>query len=235
MPGTNVNGPITFETGAGISEAEQREILEGIEKAVRQDRRSLGGASPVKAKKRGLLFPLLVNVAGILLLAAGLVFFLKFRSGGEIKTRQGPALYNSAERALIQEIRRETTQELKAKEREIGLILDKLTGVDEELRELYSSNQELTAEQKAVEADLQRLQEEYRSSLSSLQDERSQILETSRIREANLRAQFDERANELKAQAEQSREALSSARIELERLSGDQEKGAAVEAQLSGL
>jgi predicted RNase H-like nuclease (RuvC/YqgF family) len=235
VTGDSAAGGPVFDSGSGISEAEQREIFEGIERAVRRDRRSLGEDSRFTAKKRGLVFPILVNAAALLLLGAGLAVFLGAQAEGDPQVRRATALYNSAERALIQEIRRETAQELRAKEREIDSILAKLTGVDEELRELYSSNQELTAEQRAVEANLQSLQEEYRTNLGSLQDERSRILESSRAREASLRAQFDERAGELAAQAEQSREALSSARSELERLSGDQEKGAAIEAQLSGM
>jgi chromosome segregation ATPase len=235
VPGDALNAGIVFDTDSGISETEQREILEGIEKAVRREHGSLGEIPWSGAQKRGLLFPLLVNAAGLVLLGIGLAFFLLYRDSAETRVRGATALYNTAERALIREIRRETAQELDAKEREIDSILAMLTGVDEELRELYSNNQELTEEQKLTEANLQRLQEEYRSSLDSLQDERSRILESSRAREASLRAQFDERAGELTAQAEQSREALSRARSELERLSTDQEKGAAVEAQLSAM
>jgi chromosome segregation ATPase len=228
---------IVFDTGSGISEAEQREILAGIEQAVRQDRRGLGDeALPIQAKKRGLLFPVLVNIVSLLLLGIGVaVILLIFRGSGETQNRRGAMLYNSAERALIQEIRRETAREVESKEQEINQIQGKLTGVDAELQDLYSSNQELTAEQKAIEADLQRLQEEYRTNLTSLQDDRSRILEASRSREVSMRAQFDARASELSAQATQSREALSSAQSELERLSTDQEKGATIEAQLSGL
>jgi chromosome segregation ATPase len=226
---------IVFDTESGISEGEQREILEGIEKAVRREQRSLGEAPRPAAKKQGVLFPLLVNLAGLVLLAGGLAFFLVFRDSGELRVRGTTALYNSAERALIREIRRETAQELDAKEQEIDSIFAKLTGVDDELRELYSSNQELTVEQKITEANLRRLQEEYRGNLDSLRDERSSILENSRAREASLRAQFDERAGELAVQAEQSREALSRARSELDRLSSDQEKAAAVEAHLGAM
>jgi chromosome segregation ATPase len=226
---------IVFDTESGISETEQREILEGIAQAVRREQRSLGESPRSGAKKRGILFPLLVNVAGLVLLGLGLAFFLVFRDSAEIRVQGSAALYNSAERALIREIRRETSLELDAKEREIDSILAKLTGVDGELRELYSSNQELTAEQKITEANLQRLQEEYRGNLSSLQDERSLILESSRVREASLRAQFDERAGELVAQAERSEEALSRIRSELERLSTDQARGATVEAHLSAM
>ncbi|MDR0400764.1 MAG: hypothetical protein LBH51_07445 [Treponema sp.] len=225
---------VVFDVGSGISEEEQRGILEGIETAVRRDRRTLAEEKPVRAKKRAL-FPLWVNLAALLILGAALALFMGFRGEDGAELRRGGALYNSTERALIREIRLETTRELEAKEAEIGDFLAKLAGVNEELRELYSNNQELTAEQKAVEANLRLLQEEYTDSLSSLQDERSRILESSRAREANLKAQLDERAAELAAQAERSREALSSAQREIERLAGDQEKGAAIEAQLSGL
>ncbi|MDR0641877.1 MAG: hypothetical protein LBG07_05385 [Treponema sp.] len=232
--GNSGDDDIVFDSGSGISEAEQKGILEGIENAVRQNHRSLAGDKPVRAKKRAL-FPLLVNIAALLLLGAALVLFLRSQGEESAGPRRGAMLYNSTERALIREIRRETARELDAKEAEIDDFLAKLAGVDNELRELLSNNQELTAEQKVVEANLRRLQEEYTANISSLEDERSLILEASRAREASLKAQLDERAAELAAQAERSREALSSAQQEIDRLSSDQEKGAAIESQLSGL
>jgi chromosome segregation ATPase len=234
MSGAGPDPGIVFDTGSGISEAEQRGILEGIENAVRQDRRALTADRPARAKKRAL-FPLLVNAAALLFLAAALLLFMRSREEERAGTRRGAALYNSTERALIREIRQETARELDAKDAEIGDFLAKLAGVDHELRELHSNNQELTAEQKVVEANLRRLQEEYTASISSLENERSRILEESRAREAGLKAQLDERAQEMAAQAERSRATLSSAQREIDRLSGDQEKGAAIEAQLSGL
>jgi chromosome segregation ATPase len=234
VSGTGLEPGIVFDSGSGISEEEQRGILEGIEDAVRQDRHALAAGRPVRAKKRAL-FPILVNAASLLILGAALAFFTAFRGEEGAGTRRGAVLYDSTERALIREIRMETARRLEAKESEIGEFLRKLAGVDKELRELHSNNQELTAEQKAVEANLRRLQEEYTVSISSLEGERSQILEDSRARESSLKAQLDERAQELAAQAERSRAALSSAQREIDRLSSDQEKGAAIEAQLSGL
>jgi chromosome segregation ATPase len=231
---TDLDPGIVFDAGSGISEAEQRGILEGIEKAVRRDHRTLAGEKPVRAKKRAL-FPLIVNIAALLILGAALAVFMSFRGEEDAELHRRGTLYNSTEQALIREIRLETARELEAKETEIGEFLAKLSGVNAELQELYSNNQELTAEQRAVEANLRLLQEEYTVNLSSLQDERSRILESSRAREASLKAQLDERAAELAAQAERSREALSGAQREIDRLAGDQEKGAAIEAQLSGL
>ncbi|MDR1636872.1 MAG: hypothetical protein LBR93_05995 [Treponema sp.] len=243
------SGEIVFNTGetpadmdglvtdSGISEAEQREIIADIERIALRNRESLSRDKPAafKAKRRGGLFPLLVNILALFLLAGAALVLYFLHNRDEAALRLGNRAYNSTEWALIREIRRETARELEEKEGEIVSISSKLAGVDGELRKLHSSNEELTAEQRAVEADLQRLQEEYRASLGSLQDDRSRILEASRTREASLRAQLEAQTQELTAANEQSREALGAARAELDRLSGDQEKGAAIEAHMSGL
>jgi hypothetical protein len=284
----------SFDTGSGISEEEQREILAGINRAAEKNRRSLSGEKPpLRAQKRGILFPALVNGAAILLLGGGIFLLSAFHGREEARFRESPAAYNPAERALIEEIRRETSSLLEAKENEISLILSKLTGVDSELQDLQDSvesmmgekeaelrremgeafaverqrlvdqnlseaaiaermrqfdaeriagmntelagyRQRLDAERAAAEVNLQKLQEEYRSSLSTLQTERSQILEASRAREASLRAQLEERTRELNAVSEQSRAELGSARSELERLSAAEERAAVIEGQLGG-
>ncbi|MDR2258858.1 MAG: hypothetical protein LBE14_06890 [Treponema sp.] len=283
-----------FDTASGISEEEQREILAGINSIAEKNRRSLSAdKAAFSAGKKGRVFPVLVNVAAVFILGGGFFLLSLFHGKEEVRVREGAAVYNPAERALIEEIRRETSSRLEAKENEISLMASKLTGVDAELQELQASvetmmgekeaelrkemneafdaerqrlvdqnlseaaiaermrqfdaeriarmNTELSAyrqrldtERTASESNLQKLQEEYRASLSNLQDERSQILESSRAREASLYAQLEARTRELTAVSEQSQAALSSARSELERLSGEQEKAAAIESQLGG-
>ncbi|GHV92037.1 hypothetical protein AGMMS50268_25400 [Spirochaetia bacterium] len=230
------NNGILIDTTSGIPESEQREILDGIENITAKNRLSLSEEQKnlfvkgkIRAKRGGIRFPLIVNIAAVLLLAGAFFILYSLHDKEVAQIREGRAVYNSAERALIQEIRRETARELEEKEREISLITGKLSGVDAELQELHSSNQELTAEQRETEMELQRRQEEYRSSLGLLQNERAQLLESSRAREAGLRAQLEERTRELTAVTEQG----NAARNELERLSSDQEKAAAIEAQLS--
>jgi chromosome segregation ATPase len=283
-----------FDTGSGISEDEQREILAGINRVAEKNRRALSREKPpLRAQKRGSFFPVLVNVAAILVLGGGFFSLSVFHGKDEVRFRESPAAYNPAERALIEEIRRETNSRLEAKESEISLISSKLTGVDSELQNLQSSvetmmgdkeaelrkemgeafaverqrlvdqnlseaaiaermrqfdaeriarmntelagyRQRLDAERAASESNLQKLQDEYRASLSTLQDERSQILEASRNREANLHAQLEARTRELNAVSERSQAELGSARSELERLSGAQEKAAVIEGQVAG-
>ncbi|MDR2480120.1 MAG: hypothetical protein LBD48_12515 [Treponema sp.] len=242
-----VDAGILFDAGSGIPEDEQREILARINSIAEKNRQSLAEAAPgtkgrtrFRAKKSGGLFPVVVNVIALALLAGGFYLLSFFHTRTDTQVREGPKVYNSDERALIEEIRRETSTSIEQKENEITLIASKLDEVDAALQELHSNNQELIAEQLAAEQRLLALQEEYRSALSSLQDERSRILEEARMREASLQAQLEARARDFAAASEQSRLALEqrdaaigAARSELERLSREQTQAANVEAQLS--
>ena len=231
---------IVFDPNSGISEEEQREILAKINGIAEKNRRALAEGSAAeagkkrrfKAKKSGSLFPALVNAAALVLLAGGIALLSSFQSKTDTQVREGVRVYNSAERALIDEIRKETSSRIAAKENEIAIIVSQLERVDAELQNLNSSNDELNAEQQTTEKQLLALQEEYRSALASLRDERSRILEEARAREAVLHAQLEARARELSTVAEQSAAALGYARSELERLSLEQEKAAVVEAHL---
>ncbi|MDR0387767.1 MAG: hypothetical protein LBH57_06985 [Treponema sp.] len=294
---------IVIDPGAGISEDEQREILAEINRITAKNRLSPDGDGPeagesgkkragvFNAKKKDGLFPALVNVTAVVLLAGGFFFLSSFQGKEEVKIREGDRIYNIAEQALIEEIRRETASQLAAKENEITLMTSKLSGVDTELQalqdavetmmrdkeaelrqemgEAFAAERQRLVEQNLSEAAiaermrqfdaeriagmnveltnyrrqldderadsgtaLRSLQEEYRSSLSSLQNERSQLLETSRAREAALRTQLEAGARELAAVTEQAQASLSSVRGELERLSGEQEKAGVIESQL---
>jgi chromosome segregation ATPase len=242
---------ITFDPKSGISEDEQKEILEKIDGITESRRRSLsatadaGEAAEVgggkgkknrfKAKKSGNLFPALVNAAAVIALVGGLFVLSSFQGKTDTQVRTGTKVYNSAERALIAEIRKETSSRLEAKENEIAQITTQLEGVDAELRGLYSSSGELTDEQRVTEARLKSLHEEYLASLAILQDERSRILEDARTREAVLQTQLENRTRELALTEEQSTAALELVRSELDRLSKEQAQAATVEARMGAL
>jgi len=152
----------------------------------------------------------------------------------DARVRTGTAVYNITERVLIEEIRRETTEKITAKEMEISLINSRLEEVDSRLMLLYSDNQELSSEQLAARQDLLFMQDTYRAELAVLQEERSQILVDSRSREARLRAQLEERTREFAAAQQRTSSELDFAVGELERMSGEQEVIAAIDAHLAG-
>ena len=230
------NDDITFDANSGISEEEQREILAKINSITEKNQQSLSSRDRkqrYKAKKSGGLFPILVNVAAIAALAGGFYALSVFQGKTDANVREGNRVYNSAERILIEEIRRETLSRLELKENEITLVSSKLDNVDKELKALYSNTGELSADQLAFEARLKSLQEEYRFALAQLHIERSQILEEARTREASLQAQLENRTRELATVSEQSAAELNTARGEMERLSREQAQTAAIEAQMS--
>ncbi|MDR2716922.1 MAG: hypothetical protein LBB89_02505 [Treponema sp.] len=240
------NEEAVFDAACGISEEEQREIFAQINAIAEKNRLSLAAGADsvtIKGKKKGLkrrfkaqksggLFPVLVNIAAVAALAGGFFALYTLQGKTDAEVREGTKVYNTAERALIDTIRKETSSRLEEKESEISVIASQLEDVDAQLRELYSNNKELSVEQKAAEDQLKSLQTEYRNALTSVQDERSQILEESRAREANLQSQLESRTRELALVSKQNAAIVDLAFNEMDQLSGEQNQAAIVEAQM---
>jgi len=234
-------GDVVFDAKSGISIEEQKEILSQINGIAEKNRRSLsqdaglakeGGkkrSGPVDAKKTGAFFPLAVNIAAALVLLGGAFLLVLFNSREDARVRMGTAVLNLTERKVIEDIRRDTAEKIRAKDLEISSMTSRLEEVDAQLALLSSGNQVLSAQQLQTQETLLSTQNIYRAELAVLQDERAQILENSRSQEASLRAQIEQRAVESSADRQSS-----SAAGELERLTDEQEKIAAIEAYLAG-
>jgi chromosome segregation ATPase len=111
------NSEIIFDAKSGISEEEQREILAKINNIAEKNRLSLSEGEKgegksrktrFKAKKTGGRFPVIVNIIAFTALAGGLTILISMQGKTDARIRTGTRIYNSAERALIEEIRRET-------------------------------------------------------------------------------------------------------------------------------
>jgi len=235
---------IVFDDKIGISVEEQQEILSKINGITEKNRKQLSqtgsqiaqskGKIIVSAKKNGAVFPLAVNICAVAVLLCGAFLLIFFNQKNDAQIRTGTAVYNLTERALIEEIRKDTEEKIAAKEREMESIISRLNNVDDELSKLYSNNQTLTTEQIDAQKKLLILQNAFRDQLAALQDERSQILESSRSREARLRAQLEERTKEFAATQQKTSSELEHAKTELDKLTTEQEKIAAIDAQISG-
>ena len=223
---------IVFDSSSGISLEEQQEILAGIN-AMTAGNRLASGAPAAEAKKRGFLFPLLVNIGAVVLLVLGFVGLSHFHVQEEQNIRESSVTLGLTERALIQEIRLETSRMIREKENEINSILAMLAAADAEYRILQGSLGMLTAAQQQRVAALSQMQDNYRQTLSTLHEERARIIEDSRMRETALRAQAEERARELAAQVEQGEVYLTAAMQELRQLAAGQERAARAESQMS--
>ena len=224
---------VVFDTSSGISLEEQQEILAGIN-AIAGGSRLVSGDTVIEAKKKGFLFPMVVNITAVVFLGLGFMFLFLFHGQEDQDIREYSASLGITERKLIQEIRQETNQQINEKEKEIKNIRSMLSTVDSEYRVLQESVETLTEEQKEKAASLLAMQEEYRNTLSVLEEEKTMIIEDSRSKEANLRAHAEERANELASQVEQGQASLGAAMEELRLLGSEQERAARAESQMNG-
>ncbi|MFP4300592.1 MAG: hypothetical protein ACLFQZ_01060 [Spirochaetaceae bacterium] len=240
-----MSDPVEFPGGesAGISESDQRDIREEIERVAAENRIQISGELlEFSARRNGALLPLIANLSGILLLAAGIaLLFLLFQSDDEsIRSAEQSVL--ATESRLIQELRRETEEQLAAKEAEIEQIVARLESISEERaflaqdmeEQIRRRERELQEQFEAeLEAERRRLQaldltdaeiearlaefealkrQEYNERLAAFQDR--MLAERERLEEDLdvLELQF----NQTLAQANQEREAMlqeSEARI----------------------
>jgi len=229
---------IIFDEKSGISVEEQKEILSQINGIAEQNRSKLSenvpNKAPVTSSKKGIAFPLIVNISAVVILCLGAVLLIALNSRNDAQVRTGKTVYNFTERALIDEIRKDTADLIAAKEAEIEGITSRMEEIDRELLGLYSSNVTLNTEQIAARERLLAAQTSFRDELSVLNNERSQILESSRAREARLRAQLEERTREFAAAQQQASGELESALSDLNKLSNEQDKIASIDAHFFG-
>ena len=234
----NGNNDIIIDEKSGISAEEQQEILSQINGIAEKNKRHFAENASVKTekitpKKKGFIFPLAVNAAAVAFLCIGAFLLISFNSKADVQARTGNAVYNVTERALISEIRKDTAGQIAAKEAEIAAIASRMEEIDKELALIYSGDI-LTPEQIDARERLIAAQNAFRDELYVLNSERSQILESSRSREAMLRAQLEERTRELADTRQLVSSDLETAVNELAKLSGEQERIAAIDAHFAG-
>ena len=141
-----------------ISPEEREQVLKQIETAIAANRTTPDfDLSVLKAEKRGLFFPLLINLVALALIAVGVLFLLRYFELRKENITLRQSTYLSAEGTLIQTLKRETESRLQAKEQEIASIQQRLQSVD---RERETLKLELEAELETREGVLSRELEE---------------------------------------------------------------------------
>jgi len=246
---------MAFDAGAGISEDEQRDILEQINRIAEKNRLALsssmtetaGAAGKFKAKKTGGLFPILVNFFAVAALAGGFLMLHASQAEADAHAREGSRVFTDTERALIEEIRSQAGAYILARDIEIAGLLDSLAAIEAQLGELAAAGGDLPPEMLALQARLRAQQEEQMAALASAREDRARAMSDARSQEVALQAQLDARARAAAlagdeaqggAEAEAPRErgaAVEAAREELARLSGEQALAERMEGQMAGL
>jgi hypothetical protein len=239
---------IQFDSEAGISKEDQKDVLQTIENVVSKNRIT---TTPedfiVKAVKRGVLFPVLVVVAAVVALGIGGAAFYFLFQRGESQIVQGTVGTITAEGQLIQAVRREANGKIQEKNQQINTIQGRLADIDKQRQDLQSNmdgkvsqkEQELRAQMaSALEAEKARLEKEGLSKqaialrMQQLEAQRSAQLqrameayrkeaETARLRaEQNLKSMEQEFTASLTKANSERQQAISDAQKREQELKG---------------
>jgi hypothetical protein len=138
--GTEDREEFVFDADSGISREEQREIRQEIERVAGKSRIAVTpDMLAVKAAKRGVLFPVLVNVGMFLVLAVGLAFFYFLFQRGETQAAREDTGNITAEGKLLQEVKKESEAKLQEKNSQISQIQGQLADLDKQKQDLQST------------------------------------------------------------------------------------------------
>ena len=159
-----------FDPDSGISEEDQKDVLQQIERVATQNRMDVRPEEfAVKAAKRGILFPVLVNLAAIIALVGGLGALYFFFQKGETQLSRSETGTITAEGKLIETFKKESEARLLEKNQQINQIQDRLQQIDKQRQDLQanmdSKIQERESQLKAsmaaeLEAEKARLQKQ---------------------------------------------------------------------------
>jgi hypothetical protein len=208
-----------------ISPEEREQVLQQIETAIAESRTPRrADLAVLQAEKRGLLFPLLINLAALLLVGAGIFLLFRYFELRKEDITLRRSSYLSAEGTLIQTLKQETENRLQAKEEEIASIQLQLQRVDQERQALklrLEADLETKEEQlrRKLEGDLSR----ERDRLAALGTSEAGIVERLRELENRQQGSIDREIADYRRQLdaqlqEKERELLESQRLTREAL-----------------
>lgn len=173
-----------------VPEEEREEILQEIETMVGESRPAREIPEEfLRPRRSGVAFPILINLVAVAAVAAGIYFISEYFRIREDSIALESQSYFSAEAQLIEEILRESEEQLARKDQEITQIQTQLARLDEEKQSLEEDLEGRVAEREA----------ELRAQLDAeLAAERARLAEA-----GQSEADINQRLAEIEAQREQ--------------------------------
>lgn len=195
----------------GVSDEDRQEIILEIDRVAGENRIQVTPeVFRYSAQRNGILLPLIVNLAGILLLAAGVFLLTVLFRSEETELRDEAAAVVTAENRVIEEIRRETEAELAAKENEIAGIQAQLAAISDE-REALAAEIDTRVAQREVQ-----LRDEFNAEIE-VERQRLRALDlTEEQVEARLASYVEVKEREYDQRVEQFQREVEAERIEIE-------------------
>lgn len=197
------------DSEVGISEEDKRDIRLQIEQVVAENRINTDGdIFRLSPEKRGVLFPIVVNLLGAGVLVGGIALLSWFFQAEEQELLQAGQLEFVAESLLIEEIRREAERNMAEKEAEIAAIEARLSAIENERADIAADvNRQIQEREDQLREEFERELEAERQRLLALNLSDADLAAQLAAFEAERSAELDAQINEfrLAAQAEQER------------------------------
>ena len=196
-----------YDPDSGISREDQKEILQEIEKVATESRIAVSPeAFAVKAAKKGILFPVIVNAAAVFALVVGYFAFQLLFQRSETEAARESAAGITAAGKLIEELKKESEAQLQEKNAQINQIQGQLAQIDRERQNLQSTMDEKVREREtqlraAVAAELDAERQKLRSQGLSDQDITRRLSEL----EARKNTEFTTELESYRRQADEER------------------------------
>ncbi len=195
----------------GISKEDQEDIRSQIEEVAAKNRISI---SPelfsYRALKKGSVFPIVINLIAIMVLGGGLTLMAYLFGRSENRITGQDAKITSAEGEILQEVKREATQQIQQKNQEIASIQTRLQQIGTEKTQLQ---QNMESRVQAREAALKtQMDAELAAERARLQGQGVSQVEITRqldaLRSAQT-AQYNSQTEQFRQQAEAERSKLA--------------------------
>jgi hypothetical protein len=201
------DGETGLDDTSGMSEEDAREVLADIEKVVTANRITVDDeVFAVSPAKRGVVFPVIVNVFLLLVLSGGIATFAVLFRMEERSITQSVGGFSSAEGRLIEELKRESEEQLQQKNREIEEIQTRLADIQQERRALEEDiTQRISQREQQLRLDLQAELAAERARLQSQGVSEAVIAERLRQLEAEKTRAYEAQLASFRAQAEDER------------------------------
>ncbi len=196
-----------FDPDSGITREEQKEIRAEIEKVATGSRIAVSPEMfAVKAAKRGVLFPVMVIVGAVVVLAAGLALFYFLFQRGETQASREDTGTITAEGKLIEEVKKESDAKLQEKNNQISQIQTQLSQIDKQRQDLQAN----------MDAKVQEKESQLKASLQAELDAEKARLQKQGLSDADIQkklndlsaqqnAAFNTQLDAFKAQADEDR------------------------------
>lgn len=193
---------------------EREEIARRIERAVEEHHTELRPDSlRPTPRKRDAILPILVNVAGIVLLLAGGYVLVELFRTEEVALVADLSHISSAEGRLLSELRRESQERLSSKEAEIARVENQLNDARSELARLRAASQRRfqNLEERLVseaEAEMEGERERLADQPLSAEDRAARMAEFRALRRARLERDLEVLESQIDAEIAGEEETL---------------------------